>query len=125
MTHFKDESHILYLAGGIESDPCLCTVVENGFSFTDPLYHSTQEEADDRLMKSLHVLYEKKRDCTITVYTPDTDILVVLLYHLKNTWTDLKLYLLKQAASRYVEPKREAIVSIKCYVKILERVHYR
>ena len=47
MTHFKDKSHILYLAGGIETDPCLCTM-ENGFSFTDPLYRSTQEEANNR-----------------------------------------------------------------------------
>ena len=28
--------------------------------------------------------------------TPDTDIFIVLMYHLKNTWKDLALYLLKK-----------------------------
>ena len=37
-----------------------------------------------------------KYSLLITVVTPDTDIFVVLMYNLKNTWKDLGLYLLKK-----------------------------
>ncbi len=33
---------------------------------------------------------------TLTVVTSDTDIITVLLYHLKNTWPGTALYVLKK-----------------------------
>ena len=58
----------------------------------------------DRMMFSIHQLYKKytinsplnNHRFSITVVTPDTDIFIVLMYHLKNTWKDLGLYLLKK-----------------------------
>ena len=55
-------------------------------------------------MFSIHQLYKKytidspfiKDSLSITVVTADTDILVVLMYNLKNTWKDLWLHLLKK-----------------------------
>ena len=53
-------------------------------------------------MKSRKILHS-----SVTVYLPDTDILVMLIYHLKNTWNGVHLYLLKVAASRTMLHKRE------------------
>ena len=55
-------------------------------------YRASHEEADDRMMFSIHQLYQKytigspfiKDSLSITVVTPDTDIFVVLMYNLQK-----------------------------------------
>ena len=67
-------------------------------------YRASYEEADDRMKFSIHQLYKKytinspfiKNSLSIIVVTPDTDIFVVLMFNMKNTWKDLGLYLLKK-----------------------------
>ena len=77
----------LYLAGGIRSDPDKCVKVMLGQSSECSVYRASYEEADDRMMYSIQQIYLNNLNTgTVTVYFPDTDIFVVLLYHLKNTW---------------------------------------
>ena len=48
-------------------------------------YRVSHEEADARMMLSIQQIYLKNlQEGTVTVYFPDTDIFVVLLYHLKT-----------------------------------------
>ena len=92
-------------SGGLTDDPEKCIVISGGEKKEAVAYHASHEEADDRMMFSIHQLYKKytinksyiKDSLSITVVTPefDTDIFVVLMYNLKNTWKDLGLYLLK------------------------------
>ena len=79
----------LYIAGGLEGDPERCSLIWNGI----------EREADDRIMYSIQQIYLRisaSHNPTITVVTPDADIFVVLLYHLKNNWKDMNLYMLKK-----------------------------
>ena len=103
---YKSDTPILYLAGGLESNPQLCTVVNSGTSRSEPLLSSSLEEADDRLMVNIRYIYEQRQYSSVVVYSPDTDILVMLIYHLKNTWNGMNIYLLRVAASRTVANKR-------------------
>ena len=86
ISHFNDESHILFLAGWIEIDPSSCTVVK----MANPILILYFTLPKKKLMIDWWKVYRfyMKRSmtvqCAITIYTPDTDILVVLLYHLKT-----------------------------------------
>ena len=80
------------LAGSLTDDPDKCTVISGDEAKEAVAYHAFHEEADDRMMFSIHQLYKKytidspfiKDSLSITVVTPDTDIFVVLMYHLKK-----------------------------------------
>ena len=66
-----------------------------------PEFRASHEEADDRLMYTIQQLYIKLSDTgTIIVLSADTDIFVVLLYHLKNTWENLNLYFMRKGTSK-------------------------
>ena len=89
-TNYRRSSPVVYLAGGQESDPKQCTSVHSGTISVEPLLESSLEEADDRLMVNIRYVCEKFRNShignsTVLVYSPDTDILVMLLYHLKSS----------------------------------------
>ena len=68
-------------------------VISGGEAKEAVAYRTSHEEADDRMMCSIHQLYKKytidspfiKDTLSITVVTPDTDIFVVLMYDLKKT----------------------------------------
>ena len=89
----------LYIAGGLEGDPERCSVIFGGMVKEAESYRASHEEADDRIMYSIQQIYLRiSMSChqTITVVTPDADIFVVLLYHLKNNWQGTNLYMLKK-----------------------------
>ena len=92
--HYKATKH-LYIAGGLTSDPDKCMVISGGEANESASYRASHEEADDRIMFSVNQLFTKKVE-KITIVTPDADIFVVLMYHLKNTWKGMCLYLLKK-----------------------------
>lgn len=87
----------LYIAGGLTNDPDRCSITLNGKIEEAKEFRASHEEADDRMMYSIHQIYKIKktpvpgsaRYC-ITVVSTDADIFVVLLYHLKNTWNCLE-----------------------------------
>ena len=94
----------LILAGGRSNDPEQCWTIIDQTCVATPELRASHEEADDRLMFTITKIVEKSAGPTsITVVSPDADILVTLLYHLKNTWQGLKLYLLKKG--RFKEEK--------------------
>ena len=96
MVHYKSAKP-LYLAGGLTEDPDKCTVISAGEVKEAQAYRASHEEADDRIMLNIQQLYIKtSKSGTVTVVTPDADIFVVLMYHLKNTWRGLSLHLLKK-----------------------------
>ena len=97
----------LYLAGGLEIDPKLCTVVKGGIARSDLLLYSSLEKADDRLMVDIRNVYYQKQHSSVIVYSPDTDILGILINHLKNTWNGMNVYFLRVAAHRTVANKKE------------------
>ena len=79
------------------SDPERCTVISNGTMDKLVTWRASHEEADDRIMHVIQQLHqENPGQGTVTVVTIDADIFVVLLYHLKNSWDGMKLYLLKK-----------------------------
>lgn len=89
----------LYLAGGVQSVPDKCTLIWDGKVQEAHSYKATHEEADDRMMFSINQIYQATSHTgTVTVVSPDADIFVSLLYHVKNTWQGLKLYLLKKGS---------------------------
>ena len=57
---------------------------------------ASHEEADDRIMFTIQQLYSKDSSSSTTVVTPDADIFVGLLYHLKNSWSGMELFLFKK-----------------------------
>lgn len=100
----------LYLAGGIESDPDKCTVIMSGESSEGKEYRASHEEADDRMMLSIQKIYlNTLKKGTVTVYSPDTDIFVVLLYHIRNTWQGLNLYLLKSGSRKITKKSQKEL----------------
>ena len=77
----------LYIAGGLADDAEKSTLIINGDVKEAVSYRASHEEADDRMMYTIQQLYIKTSQTgRITVVTPDADIFVVFLYHLKNTW---------------------------------------
>ena len=89
ITHYTS-SKPLYIAGGLKGDPEKCSLIVDGTVREETCYRASHEEADDRIMFSIHQIYPRIRTSqnhpTITVVTADADIFVVLLYHFKNTW---------------------------------------
>ena len=71
----------LYIAGGLTDDPDKYTVISDGEAKKAVSYRTSHEEADDRMMFSIHQLYKKytKDSISITAVAPDTDIFVVLI----------------------------------------------
>jgi len=54
-------------------------------------------EADDRIMFFINqICLGNSNSCAITVISPDAKIFVTLLYHLKNSWLGLEIYLMKK-----------------------------
>ena len=94
--HYSSDKS-LYIAGGGRSDPDKCIKITGGAWEEAKVYRASHEEADDRMMYSINKLYESTPDnCSISVVSPDADIFVTLLYHLRNKWHGMELYLLKK-----------------------------
>ena len=86
-THYQS-SKPLYIAGGLSKDPAKCSLIIDGNVTDAGNFRATHEEADDRIMFSIQQINQRNtKSKTLTVVTSDTDIITVLLYHLKNTWT--------------------------------------
>ena len=75
-------------------------IVNGEITESTPL-RASHEEADDRMMFTIQQLYNKSNTGKVTVVTADTDIIVVLFYHLKNNWKGLNIFLFKKDNSRY------------------------
>ena len=86
----------LFIAGGLVDDPKRCTQIKNGYVKEKPLFRASHEEADDRIMYTIQQLYQKNPHGSISVVTNDTDIFVVLLYHLNNNEKNLNLFLFRK-----------------------------
>ena len=89
----------LYLAGGTKSSPHKCMVISNGKYQEASHEEASHEEADDRMMFSINQIYSSTSHPgtkTVTVVSQDTDIFLVLLYHLKNSWKGLQLFFLRK-----------------------------
>ena len=96
-THYRS-SKPLYIAGGLSEDPAKCSLIIDGNVTDVGNFRATHEEADDRIMFcSIQQINQRNTTSkTLTVVTSDTDIITVLLYHLKNTWPGTALYVLKK-----------------------------
>ena len=89
ITNFTS-SKPLYIRGGLAYDPERCSLIANCHVEEATSYRVSHEEADDQTMFSIQQIYLKSlQNGTITVVSPDADIFVVLLYHLKNNWQGL------------------------------------
>ena len=87
----------MYIAGGLSEYPTKCSLIIDGNVTDAGNFRATHEEADDRIMFSIQQINQRNTTSkTLTVVTSDTDIITVLLYHLKNTWTGTALYVLKK-----------------------------
>ena len=86
-------------------------------------------------MFSIHQLYKKytinipfiKNSLSIFVVTPDTDIFVVLMFILKNTWKDLGLYLLKKGQIIIPQKPQQALYPLhllfsKLYPTVIDQL---
>lgn len=110
----------LYLAGGLQQDPNKCTMITSGKVSEAQSYRASHEEADDRIMFSIQQIYRDNfEQGTVTVCTPDTDIFVVLLYHLRNTWPGLRLHLLKSGSMKVTKKIQKELYPLNL---VLERV---
>ena len=59
-------------------------------------------------MLSIHQVYlQNNKSVSVTVLTPDTDILVSLLYHFNNEWNGLNLFLMKNSSALKVPGKKQ------------------
>ena len=94
------EAKPLY-TGGLKEDPEKCLRIVNGEVTESTPLRASHEEADDRMMFTIQQLYNKSNTGKVTVVTADTDIIVVLFYHLKNNWKGLNIFLFKKDISRY------------------------
>jgi len=91
----------LYIAGGLSEYPTKCSLIIDGNVTDAGNFRATHEEADDRIMFSIQQINQRNTTSkTLTVVTSDTDIITVLLYHLKNTWTGTALYVLKNGRDK-------------------------
>ena len=91
-----DQQKPLYLAGGLSTDPECCYRIADSITEVNSL-RASHEEADDRIMYTIQQLYISTMGTyRITVVTQDTYIFVVLLYHLKNNWDGMELFLMKK-----------------------------
>ena len=61
-----------------------------------------------------------KDSLSITVVTPDTDIFVVLIYNLKNTWKDLGLYQLKKVQIIMPQKPQQALYPLHLLFSTLD-----
>ena len=95
IAHYKSTKP-LYIAGGLTDDPVNFTVISGEAKESVTYNASHDDEADDRMVFSIHQLYKKyainnpyiKDSLSINVVTPDTNLFFVLMYNLKNTWKD-------------------------------------
>ena len=98
----------LYVAGGQAEDPTTCLKLSGGNESSLDEFRASHEEADDRIMLSIHQVYlQNNKSVSVTVLTPDTDILVSLLYHLNNEWNGLNLFLMKNSSALKVPGKKQ------------------
>ena len=58
ITHYKS-SKPLYVAGGLTEDPTVCTKIENGIMTVASDFRAIHEEADDRIMNSINVIFQR------------------------------------------------------------------
>ena len=101
----------LYLAGGQKEDPTSCLRLCSAGESSLEEFRASHEEADDRIMLSIHQVYLKNdKTGSITVLTPDTDILVTLLYHLNKQRKGFHLYLMRNGSAVKVPWKKQWVV---------------
>ena len=101
-------SKVLYLAGGLTDDPSSCTKLSSGVATIARAYRASHEEADDRMMLSIHQIYlEHGRSGSVAVLSPDTDVLVSLLFHLQNTWQGIEILLMRNGSTIKVLGKKQ------------------
>ena len=101
-------SKVLYLAGGLKDDPSSCTKLSDGVATIARAYRASHEEADGRMMLSIHQIYlENGRSGSVAVLSPDTDVLVSLLFHIQNTWQGLELLLMRNGSAIKVSGKKQ------------------
>ena len=71
-------------------------------------FRAYHEEANNWIMLLIHQVYlENNKSVSVTVLTPDTDILVSLLHHLNNEWKGLNLFLMKNGLALKVPGKKQ------------------
>ena len=118
----KDKRHF-FLGGAYSCDITQCLkLVDGNYTKFDSL-KCDHEEADDRMMVHITHGYKSfqisnKRSGSIIVASPDTDVLVSLIYHYNNTWGymnhDNKLWCLtKSGGSRQIYPIHELCSALK------------
>lgn len=96
LKHYSSDRS-LYIAGGSRSDPEKFIKIAGGAWEEANVYLASHEEADDRIMYSINKLYDSTpNNCSISFISPDADIFVTMLYHLRNKWHGMELYLLKK-----------------------------
>ena len=114
----------LYIAGGLEGDPKRCSLIVSGIVREASFYRSSHEEADDRMMFSIQQIYLRirisKSTPTIIVVTPDADIFIGLLYHLKNTWQDTNLYMLKKGKIKITKKYQKELYPLHLLIPKLD-----
>ena len=74
------------------------------------------------MMFSIQQIYLKSlQNGTITVVTPDADIFVVLLYHLKNNWQGLiNMYILKKRHIKVAKTTQKELYSFHLLIPKLD-----
>lgn len=76
--------------GGLKGGYCFR--INDGEGYEVPELFSSQEEADERI--SFHINHANMKDLKkVLVVSPDTDVLVCLIYHVQETWHFEELYL--------------------------------
>ena len=53
----------------------------------------------------------------VTVVSPDADIFVVLLYHLRNTWPELKLFVMRKGQIKVDKRRQNEIDPVNILVE--------
>ena len=86
--NIQSEKEIVF--GGVYGGECRKLLSGNETKITE--LSSIQEEADDRIMFHINDGVVKHGVQSVLVVSPDTDVFINLLFHLKKTWDFQKLF---------------------------------
>ena len=106
ITHYKS-SQPFYVADGRTEDPTASTKIENCLTTIASDFRATHEEADDRIMYSVNVIFQHASSDAVTVVTSDTDIITVLLNHLNTIWAGKWVHVLKNGRIKSTKQQKE------------------
>ena len=105
----------------VENPFIKCTCICSGQATEAKSYRASHEEADDRIMYSVQQIYlNTSKKGTVTVYSPDADIFIVLLYHLKNMWDGLQLYLLKKGSLKVTKKRQNELYPLNLLIECID-----